>query len=91
MLKRILLPVLISLSPMFVMVQAFVPTPAVEIVVHNAPGGGSDVLARFVSLLLEREKLLPVRNQVHNRTGGGGLRRWRISPRNAAMRILSHF
>jgi len=52
--------------------QAFVPTHPVEIVVHNAPGGGSDVLARFVSLLLEREKLIPVRNQVHNRTGGGG-------------------
>jgi putative tricarboxylic transport membrane protein len=52
--------------------QPFVPTRPVEIVVHNAPGGGSDVLARYVSLLLEREKLIPVRNQVHNRTGGGG-------------------
>lgn len=52
--------------------QAFQPTRPVEIVVHTAPGGGSDVLARFVSLLLEREKLIPVRNQVHNRSGGGG-------------------
>jgi putative tricarboxylic transport membrane protein len=58
--------------PALATAQAFVPTRPVEIVTHNAPGGGSDVLARFVSNLLEKEKLLPVRNQVHNRTGGGG-------------------
>jgi putative tricarboxylic transport membrane protein len=64
-----LLPVVL---PSNARAQAFQPTRPLEIVVHNAPGGGSDVLARFVSVLLEREKLIPVRNQVHNRTGGGG-------------------
>ena len=52
--------------------QSFQPTRPVELVVHTAPGGGSDVFARQISLLLEREKLLPVRSQVLNRTGGGG-------------------
>ena len=44
--------------------QDFVPVRPVEIVVHNAPGGGSDVLARFVGTLIEKEKLIPVRNQI---------------------------
>jgi putative tricarboxylic transport membrane protein len=61
-----------AIAPSIAGAQAFQPTRPLEIVVHNAPGGGSDVLARFISLLLEREKLIPVRNQVHNRTGGGG-------------------
>ena len=52
--------------------QAFQPTRPIEIVVHNAPGGGSDLLARFIGTLVEKEKLLPVRNQIHNRPGGGG-------------------
>ncbi len=64
--------VLLALLPAVAMAQAFVPTRPLEIVVHNAPGGGSDVLARFISVTLEKEKLIPVRNQVHNRTGGGG-------------------
>jgi len=51
--------------------QAFQPSRAIDIVVHNAPGGGSDILARFISTLLEKEKLLPVRTQVSNRPGGG--------------------
>jgi putative tricarboxylic transport membrane protein len=51
--------------------QAFQPARPVEIVVHNAPGGGSDLLARFISSLIEKEKLLPVRTLVNNRPGGG--------------------
>ncbi len=51
--------------------QPFQPTRPVEIVVHNAPGGGSDLLARHMSTLLEKEKLLPVRTLVTNRPGGG--------------------
>lgn len=51
--------------------QAFQPARPVEIVVHNAPGGGSDLLARFISTLIEKEKLLPVRTLVNNRPGGG--------------------
>ena len=53
----------------------FKPTQPVEAVVHTGPGGGSDVLARAVALMLEKEKLLPVRMQVVNKPGGGARRR----------------
>jgi putative tricarboxylic transport membrane protein len=52
--------------------QGFTPTRPVEAVVHTGPGGGSDLLARAVALMIEKEKLLPVRMQVVNKTGGGG-------------------
>src|SRR6266852_5714190 len=52
--------------------QGFQPTRPIEVVVHTGPGGGSDLLARAVALMVEREKLLPVRMQVVNKTGGGG-------------------
>ena len=38
--------------------QGFKPTRPVEVVVHTGPGGGSDVLARAVVTMLEREKLV---------------------------------
>jgi putative tricarboxylic transport membrane protein len=52
--------------------QGYKPTRPIEVVVHTGPGGGSDVLARAVALMVEKEKLLPVRMQVVNKTGGGG-------------------
>jgi putative tricarboxylic transport membrane protein len=52
--------------------QGFTPTRPIEVVVHTGPGGGSDLLARAVALMMEKEKLLPVRMQVINKTGGGG-------------------
>ena len=52
--------------------HAFKPTRTVEVVVHTGPGGGSDLLARAVASMIEKEKLLPVRMQVVNKTGGGG-------------------
>jgi putative tricarboxylic transport membrane protein len=52
--------------------QGFKPTRTVEAVVHTGPGGGSDVLARAVAAMLEKEKLLPVRMQVVNKPGGNG-------------------
>jgi putative tricarboxylic transport membrane protein len=52
--------------------QSFTPTRPVEAVVHTGPGGGSDLLARAVALMIEKENLLPVRMQVVNKTGGGG-------------------
>lgn len=55
-----------------VLAQGFAPTRPVEAVVHTGPGGGSDLLARAVALMIEKEKLLPVRMQVVNKTGGGG-------------------
>lgn len=51
---------------------AFKPTRPVEVVVHTGPGGGSDLLARSVAVMMEKEKLLPVRLQVVNKPGGGG-------------------
>ena len=51
---------------------AFTPTRTIEVVVHTGPGGGSDLLARAVAGMIEKEKLLPVRMQVVNKTGGGG-------------------
>src|SRR5919109_4402906 len=52
--------------------QSFTPSGPVELVVHTGPGGGSDVLARAMVLMMEKEKLLPVRMQVVNKPGGGG-------------------
>ena len=52
--------------------QGFTPTRPVEVVVHTGPGGGSDVLARAIAVIVEKEKLLPVRLQVVNKPGGVG-------------------
>jgi putative tricarboxylic transport membrane protein len=52
--------------------HAYQPTRPVEVVVHTGPGGGSDLLARAVATMVEKERLLPVRLQVVNKTGGGG-------------------
>lgn len=51
----------------------FKPTKPVEFIVHTGPGGGGDVLARFISQVIEKEHLAPVRFQVNNKPGGGGL------------------
>ena len=48
------------------------PTKPVEVVVHTGPGGGSDLLARAVVTMLEKEKLVSVRMQVLNKPGGNG-------------------
>ena len=48
------------------------PTKSVDLIVHTGPGGGSDVLARAIAAMMEKEKLLPVRIQVVNKTGGNG-------------------
>lgn len=53
--------------------QGFQPSKTVEIVVHTGPGGGADVLARAMTAMIEKEKLSPVRFQVTNKSGGGGL------------------
>ena len=49
------------------------PTKPIEVIVHTGPGGGNDLLARAVAQMLEKEKLLPVRMQVLNKTGGNGV------------------
>src|SRR4029078_5859320 len=48
------------------------PTKTVDIIVHTGPGGGSDLLARAVASMIEKEKPSPVRVQVINKPGGNG-------------------
>jgi len=48
------------------------PTKPLEIIVHTGPGGGSDLLARAIANMMEKEKLVPVRIQVMNKPGGNG-------------------
>src|ERR1700748_1676583 len=48
------------------------PTKPVDFVVHTGPGGGSDVLARAVATMFDKEKLVPVRMNVLNKPGGNG-------------------
>ncbi|HWP60880.1 MAG TPA: tripartite tricarboxylate transporter substrate binding protein [Candidatus Acidoferrales bacterium] len=52
--------------------QGFKPARPVEAVVHTDPGGGSDVFARAIADMLEKEKLLPQRMNVLNKPGGSG-------------------
>ena len=52
--------------------QGFKPGKPVEFVTHTGPGGGGDVFARAISTAMDKEKLMPVRMQVVNKTGGGG-------------------
>jgi putative tricarboxylic transport membrane protein len=58
--------------PLVATAQGWKPTRPVEVVVHTSPGGGSDTLARAVAQMIEKEKLVPVRLQVVNKTGGNG-------------------
>ena len=52
--------------------QGFKPSRPIEFVTHTGPGGGGDVLARAIAAAMEKEKLLPVRMQITNKTGGSG-------------------
>src|SRR5688572_8222245 len=52
--------------------QGYKPARPVEIVTHTGPGGGGDVVARFIATTLEKENLLPVRMHVLNKPGGSG-------------------
>ena len=51
----------------------FKPTKPIEFMTHTGPGGGGDVIARAISQIVEKNNLAPVRLQVVNKTGGGGL------------------
>jgi putative tricarboxylic transport membrane protein len=61
------------LTPAAPVLAQFKPTKPIEIIVHTGPGGGADVLARFIAQAVEKEKLASVRMQVNNKSGGGGL------------------
>jgi putative tricarboxylic transport membrane protein len=51
--------------------QEFKPSKSIEVVVHTGPGGGSDLFARAIAELLQKEKLVSQRLQVVNKSGGG--------------------
>ncbi len=48
------------------------PTRPVDMIVHTGPGGGSDLLARAMVAMMDKEKLVPVRINVINKPGGNG-------------------
>ena len=48
------------------------PTKQIELVVHTAPGGGTDLIARLVADIMVKEKLVSQPVNVINRVGGGG-------------------
>jgi putative tricarboxylic transport membrane protein len=51
--------------------QEFKPSRQIEAVVHTGPGGGSDIFARAIAEMLQKEKLITQRMQVVNKSGGG--------------------
>jgi tripartite-type tricarboxylate transporter receptor subunit TctC len=51
---------------------AWEPTKTVEFVVPAGTGGGADIMARFLSPLIEKHKLSPQPFIVANRSGGAG-------------------
>lgn len=51
--------------------QAFKPSRQIEAVVHTGPGGGSDIFARAIAEMMQKEKLITQRMQVVNKSGGG--------------------
>ena len=51
--------------------QEFKPSKSIEVVVHTGAGGGSDLFARAIAELLQKEKLVSQRLQVVNKSGGG--------------------
>ncbi|MBI2229789.1 MAG: tripartite tricarboxylate transporter substrate binding protein [Deltaproteobacteria bacterium] len=55
----------------FAHAAAFEPTKPIEAVVHTGPGGGSDIFARAIAELMQKEKTISQRMQVVNKSGGG--------------------
>jgi putative tricarboxylic transport membrane protein len=51
--------------------EEFKPSRQIEAVVHTGPGGGSDIFARAIAEMLQKEKLITQRMQVVNKSGGG--------------------
>ncbi len=73
--RRRLLPLslLISLIVLAGCAQTYQPVRPIELVVHSAPGGGSDVFAREVVAMVEKEKLLAQPIRVVNKIVDAGL------------------
>jgi putative tricarboxylic transport membrane protein len=64
---------IVGLDPASAWPQGYKPSRPVELVVHSAPGGGSDVFARAVIEMAEKEKLLAQPLRVVNKTAGAGV------------------
>ncbi len=73
--KAILLPITVATIMAMTLdsafSQEFKPSKQIETVVHTGPGGGSDLFARAIAELLQKEKLISQRMQVVNKPGGG--------------------
>ena len=52
---------------------AFEPSRPIELVVHSAPGGGSDVFAKELAKIIETEKVLGQPLRIVNKTARAGL------------------
>ena len=70
--KRLLLALSLVLTNEGFIAQAYEPTRTIEVVVHSAPGGGSDLFGRAIADMMQREKILLRPMQVVNKTGGAG-------------------
>jgi len=73
---RLLLPVAVvtigAMVSSYAWSQEFKPSKPIEVIVHSAPGGGSDLFARAIADMMQKENLLPQRLQVINKSGGSG-------------------
>ena len=69
---RILLTLGVVFASQVFFAHAFEPTRTIELVVHSAPGGGSDLFARAIADMMQKEKILSRPMQVVNKTGGAG-------------------
>lgn len=67
----VLAAVVIQLAPAGMAWAQFTPSRQIEAVVHTGPGGGSDIFARAIAEMLQKEKLINQRMQVVNKSGGG--------------------
>lgn len=70
-LSTITVVTILAMSAGFAWSQAFTPSRQIEAVVHTGPGGGSDIFARAIAEMLQKEKLINQRMQVVNKSGGG--------------------
>jgi putative tricarboxylic transport membrane protein len=71
--RRVVLALYGTLAMALPAAAAEYPSKPVSFIVHSSPGSGTDVTARTLAQVLEREKILPQRIVIENRTGGSGL------------------
>jgi putative tricarboxylic transport membrane protein len=67
------LPILLALIFIAGCAQTYQPSRPIELVVHSAPGGGSDVFAREIVAMVEKEKLLAQPIRVVNKIADASL------------------